>query len=823
LLHTLGHRLQKNGQNISLTAIQYPSPSSNNTGSLTNDYRELLTYLIEQCPTLACQIDSRGSSPLHYAAYRSLEVFHLLLPHSNQVIRYLDDECGNLMDLALNYAHDPKILDILIKNSPPIETRPIDMPYCIDYVIKDRRVLMHYLESQRDTLSLQSPFLRYLITDRFSHFRENEKHYLNLLENLLEETDIFGNSIVHFIQHAKYGTQPDNDTQHAWQWLLSHGEHHVRKQNHLGETIAHLAARRNDTELLTQIIQDTPDLLDVVDHCQRHPIHNACHNTKTIKLILSANPRATAVKDAYGKTILDRADTFTLLSVGLIDRTDISLDDIEQDCNYWNFNLETIKPLIAENTTILEQISLTGNTLAHIILKQAATKDEIEDEDYEDLLEHLNTRAPNCFKQANHAGYQPLEYLLVYQAGLTEKIIHMIYQHHSSLLEMITKKSFKIETIKNEVIGDSEVWPFEPDIQQHIPADELEKLYQLKDSENNSLVHTTMCRIDTLIHLIEKVPHTCKIINDHGESLLHYHSANPEEFYTIFLLKHAPELANLADKKGRRPIHFSRNLKSLKVIIRDDTEKLTACDYQNRNIWHYFNASDCDYFQYLIEHTEAQSLLQQADTMGNLPLHFIIHQNDDMSLIQEIIRLYPEAVMTANEHGIIPAMNTGGNLAKLMLLLEIDPRCINHTDTSGCNIAHYQPQMLRLHPELAAQADQLGRYPIHTNALNHSWMLEYFFEHAPLSITLLDNNGRNALHYAVQQQTVMPESFDDIKHELKLANDEPMITTLKDHTDVIDELIHAYPHMLTQKDKDGKQPIDYATEDIKAYLHKNFL
>ena len=131
--------------------------------------------------------------------------------------------------------------------------------------------------------------------------------------------------------------------------------------------------------------------------------------------------------------------------------------------------------------------------------------------------------------------------------------------------------------------------------------------------------------------------------------------------------------------------------------------------------------------------------------------------------------------------------------------------------------------MLCLHPELAAQADQLGRYPIHANALNHSWILEHFFEHAPLDITHLDNNGRNALHYAVQQQTVMPQSFDDIKHELELANEKPMTYRQDYHTELVDLFAQPFPHMLKQKDSDGKTPLDFATPFIRAYLIKTYL
>ena len=144
-------------------------------------------------------------------------------------------------------------------------------------------------------------------------------------------------------------------------------------------------------------------------------------------------------------------------------------------------------------------------------------------------------------------------------------------------------------------------------------------------------------------------------------------------------------------------------------------------------------------------------------------------------------------------------MNIDHHPAKTKLLLEVEPRCITHRDKVGCNIAHYSPTVLRWHPELAAQTDQFGRYPIHTAALTHSWHLDHFIEHAPLDISHLDNHGRNALHYAVQQKTVMPKSFDDIKHELELANEEAMRFRQSDHIELVDQLAQTFPLMLTQK------------------------
>jgi ankyrin repeat protein len=162
---------------------------------------------------------------------------------------------------------------------------------------------------------------------------------------------------------------------------------------------------------------------------------------------------------------------------------------------------------------------------------------------------------------------------------------------------------------------------------------------------------------------------------------------------------------------------------------------------------------------FILECLQQPELLRQRDVDGRLPLHRLCLQQDVgkcVGLIEQLIRIYPEAVNTADEEGYIPLhmVCQSGSVPLFDSLVRFDSQNICTPAQNGRTPLHFAAQnrhvtickrILRLKPVAASCLSNDGRLPLHlASVFGCSICIEELVEAFPAGVWTKTTENRDS-------------------------------------------------------------------------------
>ena len=251
---------------------------------------------------------------------------------------------------------------------------------------------------------------------------------------------------------------------------------------------------------------------------------------------------------------------------------------------------------------------------------------------------------------------------------------------------------------------------------------------------------------------------------------------------TKALLRTFPDFSKRKDSDGDLPLHYAVWRRApegvISLLVRAHPDSLTTVSSIGKTPLHMLLATSFTSLNlvWLLVSPETAKMRDKSD---NLPIHSYCersHQNEifDENLLEILVNAYPESVMQGGEHDRTPLLahlcstpSDEINLAGIQYLVQSNPECIKLVDEYGKNALHYACE----------KRGTLGTLS--------SIVIRFLYDTYPENLIALDSSGRSPLHYLCDKAT------DD---------DLPLLEVMREET----------PQSFALFSKDGLSPLHIA-------------
>jgi ankyrin repeat protein len=296
----------------------------------------------------------------------------------------------------------------------------------------------------------------------------------------------------------------------------------------------------------------------------------------------------------------------------------------------------------------------------------------------------------------------------------------------------------------------------------------------------------------------------CLKLNDEKASLHSAIASNASPAIIRYLVQYHPELLRDVNDVGRLPLH-------------------SAC------------ASDMstDTIHTLLE--GYPDALTVTDWWDNVPFHLACRNGAPIETLKLLLGMSPGAFHQRNDNGESPffcALRCSLTTPRILQwFLQVNPEILHHTDNYGETPLHavcYEGSAANLkwlldhYGDVPSLQDQKGNTPLHVALLHSSTpydLSSLILQEAPECCAMRGEGGKLPLHtlfkkdvpfefveYLLEKFPEASETPDNLgRYPLHIAS---MVDGIP--LDVVELIVATCPKALTETDKDGKRPVDYA-------------